>query len=218
MARDREGARRGGAMGVIVNPRGTSGSGKTELVRRILADYGWGQSGQAEPIGRLGRRRPIAYRLRHPLGGRPLAVLGHYEATCGGCDTIRLEDGGMNEAFRLAAAFAADGHDVLLEGLVLSGEHERSAALAAAHPLHVLRLSTPLDRCIRNVIARRRAARRGWASIAKLATRQQAGIDEACRRLERCAIVETLGFDETLIRARALLCCPRAAPQSSIAW
>ena len=28
-------------MSVIINPRGTSGSGKTELVRRILAGYGW---------------------------------------------------------------------------------------------------------------------------------------------------------------------------------
>lgn len=27
--------------GVIINPRGTSGSGKTELVRRIMAEYGW---------------------------------------------------------------------------------------------------------------------------------------------------------------------------------
>ena len=65
-------------MGVIVNPRGTSGSGKTELVRRLLADYGRDGDDRAEPVRREGRERPIAYRLRHPRGGRPLVLLGHY--------------------------------------------------------------------------------------------------------------------------------------------
>ena len=196
---------------MIVNPRGTSGSGKTELVRRIAADYGWGRSGRVEPVYRRGRERPIAYRLRHPLGGRPLAVLGHYEATSGGCDTISAADGGMDEAFRLAGGYAADGHDVLLEGLLLSGEHVRSAALAREHGLHVLRLDTPLDRCIRNVIARQRAGRRGRASAARTATTQQAGVEEACRRLRRHATVEVLDFDGALLRARELLGLGRLA-------
>jgi hypothetical protein len=56
-------------MGVIINPRGTSGSGKTELVRRLLSDYGWKRGGDVEPIHRKGRERPIAYLLQHPLGG-----------------------------------------------------------------------------------------------------------------------------------------------------
>jgi hypothetical protein len=190
---------------MIINPRGTSGSGKTELVRRLLSDYGWGRDGRAEPVRRRGRERPIAYRLRHPLGGRPLAVLGHYEATSGGCDTIRATDGGMDEAFRLAGEHASSGHDVLLEGLLLSGEHARSAELAKAHELHVLRLSTPLDRCVRNVIARQRAGRRGWASVARTATMHQADIEEACRRLRRHASVEVLDFGGALLRARELL-------------
>jgi predicted kinase len=190
---------------MIINPRGTSGSGKTEFVRRLLSDYGWGRDGRAEPVRRKNRERPIAYRLRHPLGGRPLAVLGHYEAISGGVDTIRAADGGMDEAFRLAGEHASSGHDVLLEGLLLSGEHRRSGALAQAHELHVLRLNTPLDRCIRNVIARQRAGRRAWASVARTATMQQANIEEACRRLQRHASVEVLDFGGALLRARELL-------------
>ncbi len=192
-------------MGVIINPRGTSGSGKTEFVRRLLSGYGWARGGGVEPIHHKGRQLPIAYRLQHPQGGRPLAVLGHYEATSGGCDTIRATDGGLDEAFRLADAYASSGHDVLLEGLVLSGEHARSAALAEAHQLHVLRLSTPLDRCIRNVVRRQRAGRRNWASLVRTATTQQANIEEACRLLQRHARVEVLDFDGALRRARELL-------------
>jgi hypothetical protein len=67
-------------MGVIINPRGTSGSAKTEFVRRILSDYGGAKGGHVEPVHREGRERPMAYRLRHPLGGRPLTVLFHYAA------------------------------------------------------------------------------------------------------------------------------------------
>jgi hypothetical protein len=113
-------------MGRIINPRGTSRSGKTELVRRILAQYGWQRSadcagaGGLEPMHREGRSRPLGYRLEHPLGGRLLAVLGHYEVTSGGCDTIRAADGGLDEIVRRAADYAATGHDVVIEGQRLS--------------------------------------------------------------------------------------------------
>ena len=61
-------------IGVIVNPRGTSGAGKTEFARRVMAAYGWPGEGRAEPIRRAGRERPIGYSLPHPGTGRPLAV------------------------------------------------------------------------------------------------------------------------------------------------
>jgi hypothetical protein len=114
-------------------------------------------------------------------------------------------DGGLDEAFRLVREYASGGHDVLLEGLLLSGEHTRSAALAKTHQLHVLRLSTPLDRCIRNVIARQRAGRRNWASIVRTATMQLASVEEACQLLQRQASVEVLDFDGALLRAGELL-------------
>jgi hypothetical protein len=154
-------------MSVIVNPRGASGSGKTELVCRILAGYGWGRGGRAELVHRRGQDRPIAYRPPHPWDGRPLLVLGHYEVSSGGCDTIRRVDGGLGEIFRLADAYACAGHDVLLEGLTLSAEERGSAALAMRHALHVLCLDTPLDRRVRNLIARRRAGRQHSAAIAR---------------------------------------------------
>lgn len=163
--------------------------------------YGGEWSGQSEPIYCNGRERPICYRLRHPLGGRPLMVLGHYEVTCGGCDTI----GDLDQVFRLATDYACSGHDVLLEGWAVSREYQRSAVLAARHRLHILRLSTPLDQCIRNVIARRHARRDARPLIAKNVAMHDRSIDEACAKLQQCAEVEVLSFEDALWRALDLL-------------
>jgi hypothetical protein len=204
-------------MGIILNPRGAGGAGKTVLVRRLMAAYG-----APAPLHRPGRARPIGYQLDHPRGGRPLVVIGAYEATRGGCDTIPIRDGGLAEATRLAAGWAAAGHDVLLEGLVLSGEHRHMAALAAAHPLHILHLATPPEDCARALIARRRARRDAWPALALAAARQQAEIAEACDRLKAGgAWVERLGLEEALHRARVLLglaeACQAPAPQGGAA-
>lgn len=191
-------------MALIVNPRGAGGSGKTELARRIMGAYGWPR-GQVEALCRPGRRRPIAYRLQHPRGGRPLAVLGHYEARSGGCDTVRAVDGGMDYVFSLAADLARSGHDVLLEGLALSGDIERSAALAREHELHVLCLDTPPHRCAANLLARRRLGREAGGALLQRATAERARLDAICEALRSSARVERLGFDRALARARALL-------------
>lgn len=190
-------------MGLVLNPRGAGGAGKTELVRRIMVSYR-----DAEAVHRPGRSRPILYRLGHPAGGRKLVVLGHYERRSGGCDTVTLRDGGMAEVFRLAAQSAARGHDVLLEGLRLSEDHAFSAALAARHDLHVLRLTTPPETCARNLLARRRAGAAARPAYADAASLQHRRIAEACARLEGRARVEHLGFDAALRRARALLALP----------
>ncbi|HEX2135464.1 MAG TPA: hypothetical protein VHG30_06085 [Microvirga sp.] len=188
-------------MGVIINPRGTSGAGKTELVRRIMALYRTRTGSDVAPVYREGRERPICYRLRHPLGGRPLAVLGHYEVTSGGCDTI----GGVDEAFWLASQHAARGHDVLFEGLAISREVDRSAALAEVHGLHILHLGTPLEECIRNVVRRRRARRDTRPLISKIVAAEHEKVADACRRLRSCAAVEAVSFDQALLRAQELL-------------
>lgn len=187
-------------MGIIVNPRGTSGAGKTELARRILAAYGW-RPGHHHGPG-------IVWRLPHPRGGRPLAVVGPYAGTAGGCDRVRAADGGLAEVFRLADRWAGLGHDVLLEGLELSAELRFSAQLARRHPLHVLHLATPLERCVRNAAARQRAGTDRRAAIWRKAAAEQARIVRACSVLQSCAAVETLAFEAALARARELLDLP----------
>lgn len=194
---------------VIINPRGTAGAGKTHFARRLLAAYGWQGTGSAPAAAAVtlpGRDRPIAWRLDHPAGGRPLAVLGHYgDGARGGCDTLRAEDGGMAGAFRLARHFADSGHDVLLEGLVLSGEVELTRDLATVHPLHVIRLDTPAEDCLHRLMARRRAGPAARAGLMEKLEREWRRLDQACAALLPPVCLESLRFEAALARARGLL-------------
>ena len=196
-------------MGVILNPRGAGGSGKTELTRRIMAIYGWRRGAERSqrigPIYRERRKLPIGYRLVHPHGQRALVVIGHYERTCGGCDTIGRADGGIDEVFRLVDTYSLSGDDVLFEGLAVSRELKRSAVLASLHDLHVLRLDTAVDQCIRNLIMRRRARRSLRPSIARAAVAECKAIAEACDALRLRANVRHVDFDEAFSQARDLL-------------
>jgi len=186
-------------MGVIINPRGTSGSGKTELARRILSAYGWRAGITGNELRRAGRGRPIGYRLQHPRTGKQLVVIGAYEETRGGCDTIPLADGGLEEAFRLAAAWAAAGCDVVLEGAAVSLEHELCAALAVSHPLHVIMLETPPRIAARRLIRRRHVPVSLWDDVTCYLQVQHAEVEAACKRLTPVAAsVERLNPDSAL--------------------
>lgn len=204
-------------MGLIINPRGASGAGTTWLVRQIMAACRW-DGAEAVPLRRAGRPRPMGWRLVRPGRGRPVAVVGHYGAVRGGTDTIPSADGGLDAAVRMAGDLAGDGHDVLLEGSQFSGDVARTAALARAQQarggaLHVLRLDTPLDRCVRNVVARRRAGRAARSAIERTARDGQAAAEAACRALrDTGAVVEVLDAAAALRRALALLGLEPARP------
>jgi predicted kinase len=160
----------------------------------------------------------MGYRLRHPLGGRPLVVLGHYERTSGGCDTIPAADGGLDEIVCLADTWAAAGHDVLLEGSAWSAEYRRSAVLAANYRVHVLFLATPPEKAIRNLVARRRASRATWPLITRAVLAQRETIEVACGKLRGTAEVEEWTFDGALDRVRDLLGFGPLAEEAGVIW
>ena len=135
---------------MIINIRGTSGSGKSSLARRVMEMYG----GARLRIRKEGRTRPYGYLLQRLNGGKWLYVPGHYECPCGGCDTIK----GLDEVFDCVRKAHDAGHDVLFEGLIVCSDHNRTRALNDdGYPLLVVSLNLSVDECVESINIRRRA-------------------------------------------------------------
>lgn len=128
---------------MIIQVRGTSGSGKTTVMRSLMKALGGGKA-----VYRPGRKRPLYY--RYPQGE---IVLGHYESPCGGCDTI----GSARAVYELIQGLRGEGVNgsILCEGLLLSEDTKWSRQL---DNLRVVFLTTPTERCLEWVQQRRQAA------------------------------------------------------------
>lgn len=134
---------------MIVNIRGTSGSGKSTLIRQVMERYGGTRIRVKEP----NRKQPLAYWLVRD-GVPQLAVLGHYETPCGGCDTIN----GLDAIYELVRKYHDQHFNVLYEGLIVCSDVRRAVELHKdGLPFTVIFLGTPLEKCIESVNERRRA-------------------------------------------------------------
>lgn len=129
-----------------INIRGTSGSGKSHLVKEVMKLYD-----KKIPQYTKGRRQPIGYILERK-DGDPLYVVGHYEELCGGCDTIIGLDAIYDE---IEAAIYDYKMDVIFEGLIVCSDVVRCISLNDVTRLLVIELDTPLDECISNIQDRR---------------------------------------------------------------
>jgi len=132
---------------MIVNIRGTHGSGKSHIVRTLLKRY----NGQAESTNNRGN--PANYVVT--LGDRSrLYVVGCYVNACGGCDGIQP----YAEIWPRVVRFAELGH-VLFEGALVSssyGNIGRSSEVYGDSFVFAF-LDTPLAVCLSRIAARRRA-------------------------------------------------------------
>lgn len=133
----------------IVSIRGTHGSGKSTIVRKILDKY------PHTPRQKIGAKRPEGYLVNLP-NGRNLAVLGPYHTACGGCDAVQP----YSTILELLAEAAGRGYDVLLEGALVSssygsvGHAMNTHALAGDTAVFAF-LDTPLQTCLDRIKARR---------------------------------------------------------------
>src|SRR5262249_15014544 len=95
---------------MLVNLRGTSGSGKSTVVRKLMAQC------MRKPIyDMFGLRQPEAYKLTLP---QPAFVIGPYTKRpnlCGGCDRILP----FALVPQLIEKYAQHGH-VVFEGLLIA--------------------------------------------------------------------------------------------------
>lgn len=121
---------------MIIQIRGTSGSGKSTVVRKIMETFDF------TPVFTDGRKQPLYY-----VADR-LLILGHYESPCGGCDTI----GSARKVFELTQKLLDSGATIVQEGLLLSEDTKWSSQLP---DLRVLFLTTPVDECLSRIVSRR---------------------------------------------------------------
>lgn len=145
---------------MIIQVAGTSGSGKSHLVRAFMR---WAEkeeipvetqyvSDLTKPQGR--GERPVGYVVGAEGRGIEHNVFlpGAYETPTGGCDTIR----NLDTAFGLIESYRKQGCHVLYEGLFMMNQ-QRGPALAAelGKNFCVLQLTTPLAICMASINARR---------------------------------------------------------------
>jgi hypothetical protein len=132
---------------MIINIRGTHGSGKTYIVKQILERYG------AEPESLNPKGRPLNH-VVELLDGSKLYAVGDYTKACGGCDGIQP----YSEIWPRIERLATLGH-VVFEGAMVSssyGSIGRASEIFGDDIVFAF-LDTPLEVCLENIRKRREA-------------------------------------------------------------
>lgn len=128
----------------VINLRGTSGSGKTYIVKQILAHGNW--SRWTDSDGKI---------LGYYNESNRWAIVGSYETPCGGCDTIKTQAEVKSRIYMLLQW----GYNVLFEGLVIStitqGWLDFANSIKPQANTMFCYLNTPIETCIQQVRSRR---------------------------------------------------------------
>lgn len=135
---------------MIINIRGTHGSGKSTIIRNLMDRY------NARPESYLtmksGKQKPRGYVMT--IFSRKVYVVGSYETACGGCDAIQPYD----LIWPQVVEYAQQGN-VLFEGALVSssyGSIGRNSEVYGDTFVFAF-LDTPLDVCLDRIKARRLA-------------------------------------------------------------
>jgi hypothetical protein len=138
---------------VILNIRGTSGSGKSTIALSILRKF------PHKPLyGILGPRKPEAYQIAVDKVAKPLYLLGPYLTPVGGLDCVQPFNliPGLIEKY--ATKGPTKGH-VLCEGMLVGKTKGQVGACLEkwGKDAVLIFLTTSLEDCIKSVQARRAA-------------------------------------------------------------
>jgi Alpha-glutamyl/putrescinyl thymine pyrophosphorylase clade 2 len=140
-------------MSTIITIKGTNGSGKSSVVRALIANLGKAATLRFN-------QKEAGYRCRYGDGG--LFVLGKYKSACGGLDSSYSYKGAADDVMLCLDILAAKGH-VVCEGIIAVnyygfGRVTRFVDEQKAKGNHVIfaRLDTPVELCVKRVQQRRR--------------------------------------------------------------
>lgn len=131
---------------MLINIRGTNGSGKTTVARELL------RRAPARPIYNiLGSRMAEAYELS-VIKSAPCFLIGPYLTGTGGCDSIHPYD----TVIQLIDKYQRQGH-VIFEGVLVASCYGRIGAMLEQWGKQgvIVALDTTLEECISRVNARR---------------------------------------------------------------
>lgn len=134
---------------MITNIRGTSGSGKTTVIKRILDSSACAVTTVFGPDEDTVHAKVLGYTVSK--GDVQLRVVGRYATPCGGCDGIKTQQ----ETEDRVRLWHAQGYHVVFEGLLISTIYGRWAKLAKETGMRTLFLDTPEEECVQRVINRR---------------------------------------------------------------
>lgn len=140
---------------MIINICGSSGSGKSSLVRQLMSQYPI-----RIPLQPENRKRPVAYTCGKHCYGNNLFVLGHYETACGGCDTLAswFPDGMLHEIYEWIRAAHTSTTNIIYEGLLIESDVKRAINLHKdGYPFVAVFLNTSKQLCLDSVRMRREA-------------------------------------------------------------
>lgn len=132
----------------ILKIHGCSGAGKTTIARQLM------EASETVSIVEKHNGKHEAYMCQFPAIPTPIIILGSYKNNCGGMDTVSS----AREAIKLVKFYHDVGH-VIHEGLLQStyygamGVDSKQYGDAYIYGF----LDTPLETCLRRVIARREA-------------------------------------------------------------
>jgi hypothetical protein len=170
-----------------------------DWVSRYLADEPDDVKAHLAERYNLAKRRKPLYNTA-TRGSRQLAVIGHYETECGGCDTIKTPDC----LFYLIELAAVQGYDVLWEGLLMSMDFKRTVPLSKRHRTLIIGMDVPLDVCLDSINQRRWSKNPDKPAVpVDNTTRKWHGTRQTIRRLADAGL-ETVWLDRDGTVERAL--------------
>lgn len=145
-------------MNHLIQIRGTSGSGKSTAMKRMMDLYRLVKGKRWQAIYQDAKKKPFRKQpIYYELDG--VCVLGHYEGPGGGCDLLGADRSVARTLALAKLLFARGAKCVVMEGLLHSADVVNT--VAAADPHHrltrILWLNTPLEVCIERIEARRKA-------------------------------------------------------------